>query len=86
MNQRANYSHLNTPAVVALASMGKHIDIDPRLRAIVELRISQINGCAYCVDMHCTQAREHGETQQRLDCVAAWRECSFFHRCGMRRV
>src|SRR6202030_3374430 len=50
----------------------------PRLRALVELRVSQINGCAYCVDMHSQEARQAGETQQRLDCLPVWRETSFF--------
>jgi AhpD family alkylhydroperoxidase len=44
----------------------------------VEVRVSQINGCVYCVDLHANQARDAGETQQRLDCLAVWRECPFF--------
>ena len=51
---------------------------DAKLRALVELRVSQINGCAYCLDMHANEARHLGETQQRLDCVAAFREAPFF--------
>jgi len=51
---------------------------DARLRALIEIRVSQINGCAYCLDMHTTEARHLGETQQRLDCLAAWREAPFF--------
>ena len=51
---------------------------DARLRALIEIRVSQINGCAYCLDMHATEARHLGETQQRLDCLAAWREAPFF--------
>lgn len=43
-----------------------------------KIRVSQINGCAYCLDMHCTEARLLGESQQRLDCLAAWREAPFF--------
>jgi AhpD family alkylhydroperoxidase len=52
--------------------------LDPQLRLLVEVRISQINGCAYCVDMHTREARDAGETQQRLDCLVVWREVSFF--------
>ena len=52
--------------------------LDPQLRLLVEVRISQINGCAYCVDMHTREARGAGETQQRLDCLVVWREVSFF--------
>ncbi len=51
---------------------------DAKLLALIELRVSQINGCAFCLDMHTAEARELGESQQRLDCVAAWRETSFF--------
>ena len=52
--------------------------IDKKLRAVVELRVSQINGCAYCVDLHTTEARRAGETTQRLDCLTVWREVTFF--------
>ncbi|HEY2892797.1 MAG TPA: carboxymuconolactone decarboxylase family protein [Pirellulales bacterium] len=79
MSTRAKYYRINRPAVDALGAVNKHItSIDPKLRALVELRVSQINGCGYCVDMHCTQARAHGETQQRLDCLPAWWECDLF--------
>ena len=54
--------------------------IDDRLRALIELRVSQINGCAYCVDLHTTEARKAGETTQRLDCLTVWREVSFFDK------
>jgi AhpD family alkylhydroperoxidase len=52
--------------------------LDPRLRDVVSLRASQINGCAYCVDMHSRDALDKGETQQRLFAVAAWRESPLF--------
>ena len=79
MSARASYYKLNRPAIDALAEIGKHVgSIDPKLRALVELRASQINGCAYCVDLHSVQARSHGETQQRLDCLPVWWECDFF--------
>jgi len=54
------------------------VDFDPRLRNLVQLRASQLNGCAYCVDMHTKDARAIGETEQRLYAVAAWREAPFF--------
>jgi uncharacterized peroxidase-related enzyme len=79
MSTRVNYYQLNKPAMDALGAVSKQFgSIDPKLRALVELRVSQINGCVYCVDMHSTQAREHGETQQRLDCVCVWHEAPFF--------
>jgi AhpD family alkylhydroperoxidase len=52
--------------------------IDPGLRDLVSLRASQINGCAYCVDMHTRDALDKGETQRRLFAVAAWRESPLF--------
>jgi AhpD family alkylhydroperoxidase len=53
-------------------------DVDPRLRALVELRASQLNGCAYCVDMHTKEARAIGESEQRLYAVSVWQEMPFF--------
>lgn len=52
--------------------------IPRQLRALVELRISQINGCAYCCDMHAREAREAGATPQQMDCLAAWPEAGCF--------
>ena len=79
MIERIDYAATNPKAIAGLAAVNKHLtSIDGKLRALVELRISQINGCAFCVDLHANQAREEGETQQRLDCVAVWRESPFF--------
>jgi hypothetical protein len=52
--------------------------IDPRLRALVELRVSQVNGCGYCVDLHAREARDRGESQQRLDALPVWHDSPFF--------
>lgn len=52
--------------------------IDHRLRELLKLRASQINGCAYCVDMHSKDARVGGETEQRLYALSTWRETPFF--------
>lgn len=49
-----------------------------RLLHLVEIRASQINGCAQCLDMHTQDARAEGETEQRLNTLAAWREAPFF--------
>ena len=48
------------------------------LLALIDFRISQINGCAYCLDMHAKDARALGETEQRLYALSAWREMSFY--------
>ncbi|MEE8286167.1 MAG: carboxymuconolactone decarboxylase family protein [Gammaproteobacteria bacterium] len=79
MIKRLNYLEINSKATNGLAALNKHIaSIDKKLRALVELRVSQINGCVYCVDLHSEQARAAGETQQRLDGIAVWPECPFF--------
>jgi AhpD family alkylhydroperoxidase len=52
--------------------------LEPGLVQLIKLRASQINGCAYCVDMHSIDARELGETEQRLYALPVWRETPFF--------
>jgi AhpD family alkylhydroperoxidase len=52
--------------------------IDQQLRELVRIRASQLNGCAYCIDMHTKDARAAGETEQRLYALTAWRETPFF--------
>lgn len=79
MTTRLNSYQLNPKAIDTLASMKALTDsISDSLIALVELRVSQINGCVYCVDLHSNQLRDLGENIQRIDCVAAWDECPFF--------
>jgi AhpD family alkylhydroperoxidase len=52
--------------------------IDPVLLELIKMRASQINGCAFCIDMHSTDARAAGESEQRLYALSAWRETPFF--------
>ena len=52
--------------------------VDPRVRELVRIRASQLNGCAYCIDMHTKDARAIGETEQRIYALPAWRETPFF--------
>jgi AhpD family alkylhydroperoxidase len=52
--------------------------IEPRLRELIRIRASQLNGCAYCIDMHTKDARKIGETEQRIYALPAWRETPFF--------
>jgi AhpD family alkylhydroperoxidase len=54
------------------------VEFDARLRELVRIRASQINGCAYCIDMHTKDARAIGETEQRIYALPAWRETPFF--------
>ena len=51
-----------------------HGDLDPRLRELIRVRASQLNGCAYCLSLHNEDARKAGEEQIRLDVLAGWRE------------
>ena len=52
--------------------------LDPQLIELVKIRASQINGCGFCLDMHSRAARRNGETQQRLDVLAGWREADIY--------
>ena len=52
--------------------------LDPMLLELVKLRASQINGCAWCMDMHSKELRAAGEDEQRLYLLSAWRECPFY--------
>ena len=54
------------------------VDFDHRLRELVRIRASQLNGCAYCIDMHTKDARAIGETEQRIYALPSWRETGFF--------
>jgi AhpD family alkylhydroperoxidase len=67
-------AHLDNAATKELDRAG----IDHRLREVLRLRVSQLNGCAYCVDMHFKNARAAGETEQRLAALPVWRETPFF--------
>jgi AhpD family alkylhydroperoxidase len=81
MTRRIDYSRVAPDAVKALSAARPYLassGLSPRLRALVELRVSQINGCAYCVELHSREARQAGEAQRRLDCLPVWRETSFF--------
>ncbi|MBF6182620.1 MULTISPECIES: carboxymuconolactone decarboxylase family protein [Nocardia] len=52
--------------------------LDPVVRELVKIRVSQINGCLFCIDMHTTQARKEGESEQRIFHLNAWRESTLF--------
>ncbi|HEX6933411.1 MAG TPA: carboxymuconolactone decarboxylase family protein [Streptosporangiaceae bacterium] len=67
-------AHLDRAAIKELDK----VDFDARLRELVRIRASQLNGCAYCVDMHTKDARAIGETEQRIYALPVWRETPFF--------
>jgi len=65
----------------ALRGVHRHLTkvfADAKLRALIDIRVSRINGCAYCLDLHTTEARHPGESPQRVDCLAAWPEAPSF--------
>ena len=68
-------------AVKPLFALGEYIKnsgIEQSLIELVQMRVSQLNGCAYCLDMHSKDARAAGETEQRLYVLQAWREAPFY--------
>jgi len=81
MEQRLDFFKANPNAMSALLALEEQIgksSLEKSLAELVRLRASQINGCAFCVDMHATDARKHGETERRLAAVVTWRETPFF--------
>jgi AhpD family alkylhydroperoxidase len=65
-------------ALVALDATISKLGLEPALQELVRLRASQINGCAYCVDVHSSDARKKGETERRLAALSVWRDTPFF--------
>src|SRR5512132_518192 len=65
-------------AMMALSTYVHRSGLERPLATLVVTRVSQINGCAYCIDMHTKDARAAGETEQRLYALSAWRETPFF--------
>ena len=81
MQPRLDYAKVAPGAREAMYAVERYVrecGLERRLLELVKLRASQINGCAYCVDMHTKDARANGETEQRLYAVVVWREAPFF--------
>jgi len=81
MKPRMNYYQAAPETIKALRAVEAQIlasGLEKSLIELVKTRASQINGCAYCVDMHTTDARKHGETEQRLYLLSAWRESPLY--------
>jgi AhpD family alkylhydroperoxidase len=78
---RADRIELGEPVMKPLASMIRldgSLEVEPRLLNLVKVRASQINGCAFCIDMHWKDARAQGETEDRLYALDAWRESPLY--------
>ncbi len=71
-------AHDGMRAMYGLETYVRHSGLERSLLDLVKLRASQINGCAYCIDMHTKDARLAGETEQRLYALSAWRETPFY--------
>ena len=81
MEPRLDYRKFAPEPVQAMAALEKYLascGLDHQLVHLLKLRASQINGCAFCIDMHSIDARAGGETEQRLYALNAWREAPFF--------
>src|SRR5690242_12751564 len=65
-------------AMLGLEDAVHESKLEPELLELVKMRASQLNGCAYCLDMHSKDARARGESEQRLHVLAAWREAPFY--------
>jgi AhpD family alkylhydroperoxidase len=81
MPQRLNYAKASPDGFKAMRHLQAHVDgcgLERPLLELVKMRASQINGCAYCLDMHSKDARAAGETEQRLYLLDAWREAPFY--------
>lgn len=81
MEQRLAYPKVAPKAYQALFQLESYVrqsGLEHSLIELVKLRASQINQCAFCIDMHTKDARAHGESEQRLYLLNAWREAPFY--------
>ena len=81
MGTRLNYGKAAPGAMRAMGAVENYLDecgLEPALIDLIKLRASQINGCAYCVDMHSLDLRAEGETEQRIYALPVWGETPFF--------
>lgn len=81
MSQRINAFAMGNKAINVLNNMGFQVQnssLDNQFLELLYFRVSQMNGCAFCLDMHSKELRAKGETEQRIFLVSAWRECAFY--------
>ena len=82
MKERIDYQKASPEALKGMLELEKYLansGLERPLYELVKLRASQINGCAYCIDMHSKDARKAGESEQRLYALTAWRETLFYN-------
>jgi AhpD family alkylhydroperoxidase len=88
MQQRIDVTKVSPAAYQAVAALQSYVDkcgLDAKLRELIKIRVSQINGCAYCLAMHTHDARKLGETDERMHLLNAWREAPGTRRAGLGR-
>lgn len=81
MNNRLDFPRVSPQALQAMLTFQQHVNtsgIEHKTLELVKMRASQLNGCAFCLDMHSKDARAAGETEQRLYLLDAWRESSLY--------
>src|SRR5689334_5101479 len=81
MPSRIDFPKTAPGAYMAMRGLEAYVrqsGLEPGLLELVKIRASQLNGCAYCIDMHTKDARAHGETEQRLYGLSAWREAPYY--------
>ena len=77
MEARIDYTKASPAALKAMYGLQAAVNasgLEPALQELIKLRVSQINGCAFCIDMHWRDARKGDESERRLYLLAAWRE------------
>lgn len=81
MKDRINIQKVNPKAYQAMYALENFLNessLSKTHKELIKIRASQINGCAFCLDMHTKDARKYGETEQRIYTLSAWRDTSFF--------
>lgn len=77
-SDRLSFPHEASDVYRAVAALNRAVTLDPVLHELVKIRASQLNGCAFCIDMHSSEARAAGEDERRIWALAAWRDTPFF--------
>jgi AhpD family alkylhydroperoxidase len=83
MKTRFNLEQIDANAYSAMLTVEGYVRKTPlshKYKELIKIRASQINGCAYCIEMHTADARKHGETESRIYALSAWRESPMFSR------
>ncbi|MGY2281535.1 carboxymuconolactone decarboxylase family protein [Pseudomonas monsensis] len=82
MSPRLDYYNASPKAMkamIAMEALTSHLSIEQPLLQLIRIRASQLNGCAFCTDMHSVDARRAGESDRRLYAIAVWRDSGFFN-------